>query len=230
MTKNNSQNNKGNSLIIFLKHPKNGQVKTRLAKTTSQDFATKFYKLCAEHIIQTIKEISDINRFAFYSNQSEKKEVESWLGSDLLFMPQEGDDLGSRMKNAFNSVFSLGSEKVIIIGTDIPELSKELLAEAFDHLNKNEVVLGPSKDGGYYLLGIKKIYPELFDGIEYSTSSVLSDTIKRIKDLGLSYHLLPVLSDVDTEEDLIEWMGRSSNTSLKKEINLAYKPIREKQL
>lgn len=230
MSKNNSQNNKTNSLIIFLKHPKNGQVKTRLAKTTMQDFATKFYTLCAEHIIQTTEEISGINRFAFYSNQSDKKEVTSWLGKEFLFVPQKGDDLGSRMKNAFNNVFSLGSEKVIIIGTDIPELSKELLKDAFSALDKSDVALGPSKDGGYYLLGIKQMYSELFDGIEYSTSSVFSDTIKRIKELGLSYHLLPVLSDVDTEEDLIEWINNGSNTSLKKEINLAYKSIREKQL
>jgi len=225
-----SQNNKTDSLIIFLRHPKNGQVKTRLAKTTLQDFATRFYKLCAEHIIQTTKEFSGINRFAFYSDQSEKKEVISWLGDKFLFMPQEGDDLGSRMKSAFNRVFSLGSKKVIIIGTDIPELSEGLLKDAFRALVKNDVVLGPSKDGGYYLLGIKKMYSELFDGIEYSTTVVLSETIKRIKNLGLSYHLLPVLSDVDTEEDLIDWMGSNSNTSFKKEIKLSYKSIREKQL
>lgn len=230
MRKNNSQNNKADSLIIFLRNPKSGQVKTRLAKTTSSEFATKFYKLCAEHIVQTTKGISGINRLAFYSDQREKKEVKSWLGGKFSFISQVGDDLGSRMKNAFNRVFSLGSEKVIIIGTDIPELSEGFLKNAFRVLDKNDVVIGPSKDGGYYLLGIKKIYAELFDGINYSTSSVLSETIKRIKDLGLSCHLLPILSDVDTEEDLIDWMNSGSNTSLKKEIKLAYKSIREKQL
>jgi hypothetical protein len=230
MRNNNSQNNKTDSLIIFLRHPKNGQVKTRLAKKTSQDFATKFYKSCAEHIIQTTKKVSSINRFVFYSDQSQKKDVISWLGDKFIFIPQDGDNLGSRMKNAFNYVFNIRAQKTIIIGTDIPELNKELLKDAFSYLDKNDVVIGPSKDGGYYLLGIKKMYPELFDGIEYSTSSVLSETIVRVKDAELSYHLLPVLSDVDTKEDLIDWMNSSSNTSLKKEINLAYKSTQENQL
>jgi len=226
----NSRKNKTDSLIIFLRHPKNGQVKTRLAKTTSQEFATKFYKLCAEQIIQTTKDISGINRFAFYSNQSEKKEVISWWGDKFSFISQEGDDLGTRMKNAFDKVFSTGSPKVIIIGTDIPELSKKIIFDAFNHLDENDVAIGPSRDGGYYLLGIKNMHSKLFDGIEYSTSSVLNETITKVKELGLSFQLLPVLSDVDTEEDLIDWMNSSSNTSFKKEIKISYKSIREKQL
>lgn len=230
MRNNNSQNNNTDSLIIFLRHPKNGQVKTRLAKTTSKDFAIKFYKQCAEKIFHTTKEILGINRLAFYSNQSEKKEVVAWLGDEFLFIPQEGDDLGSRMKNAFNNAFNIGSEKVIIIGTDIPELSIVIIKDAFSALNKNDVVIGPSKDGGYYLLGLNKMHSELFDEIEYSTSLVLSETIARIKDLGLSYHLLPVLSDVDTEADLIDWINSNSHASFKKEITLAYKSIQENQL
>jgi rSAM/selenodomain-associated transferase 1/rSAM/selenodomain-associated transferase 2 len=211
------------SIIIFLRYPKNGQVKTRLAKTTSSEFATSFYKSCAENIVKNVKKIPGINRFAFYSNEDEKEKIIGWLGSKLFFSPQQGNDLGNRMKNAFEKIFSTGSQKVIIIGTDIPDLSKELIRDAFNSLDSNDVVIGPSEDGGYYLFGVKKMHTKLFDGIEYSTSSVLSETLARVKDLNLTYHLLPVLPDIDTEKDLIKWLNNNVVTSIKTEIKLAYK-------
>lgn len=214
---------KTDSVIIFLRYPRNGQVKTRLAKTTSSEFATSFYKSCAENLVSITKKISSINRFVFFSNKSEEKEIKSWLGGKLFYAHQEGNDLGSRMKNAFEKVLSTGSQKVIIIGTDIPDLSKELICSAFNSLDTNDVVIGPSEDGGYYLLGIKKMYAKLFEGIEYSTSSVLSETLARVKDLNLTYRLLPVLPDIDTEEDLINWLNNNVSTSIKNEIKLAYK-------
>lgn len=214
---------KTDSVIIFLRYPRNGQVKTRLAKTTSSEFATNFYKACAENLVRITKKISSINRFAFFSNKAESEEIKSWLGGKLFYAHQEGDDLGSRMKNAFEKVFSTGSQKVIIIGTDIPDLSKELICNAFNSLDTNDVVIGPSEDGGYYLLGVKKMHAKLFERIEYSTSSVLSETLARVKDLNLTYHLLPVLPDIDTEEDLINWLNSNVSTTIKNEIKLAYK-------
>lgn len=214
---------KTDSIIIFLRYPRIGQVKTRLAKTTSSEFAATFYKSCAENLVNITKRISSINRFAFFSNKKEKEKIKSWLGGKLFYAHQEGDDLGSRMKKAFEKVFSTGSQKVIIIGTDIPDLSKELICDAFNSLKTNDVVIGPSEDGGYYLLGVKKMYIKLFEGIEYSTSSVLSETLARVKDLNLTYHLLPVLSDIDTEEDLLNWLNNDVSTSIKAEIKLAYK-------
>jgi rSAM/selenodomain-associated transferase 1 len=214
---------KTDSIIIFLRYPRNGQVKTRLAKTTSSEFATNFYKSCAENLVNTTKRISSINRFAFFANENEREEIKSWLGNKLFYAHQEGDDLGIRMKNAFEKVFNTGSQKVIIIGTDIPDLSKELICRAFNDLDNNDVVIGPSKDGGYYLLGIKKMHIRLFEDIEYSTSSVYSETLTRVTDLNLTYTLLPVLSDIDTEEDLVNWLNNEANNSIKNEIKLAYK-------
>jgi len=213
---------KTNSIIIFLRYPKTGQVKTRLAKTTSSEFALRFYKSCAENIVKNVKRIPGINRFAFYSNEAEKEKIVDWLGSKLFFLPQQGNDLGNRMKNAFEKVFSTGAQKVIIIGTDIPDLSENIIKNAFNILDKNDVVIGPSKDGGYYLLGLKKMYTELFEGIEYSTRMVFTETLSVVKKLKLSYQLLPELQDIDTEEDLIHWFENNSKNKIKHVIKIAY--------
>jgi rSAM/selenodomain-associated transferase 1/rSAM/selenodomain-associated transferase 2 len=212
------------SIIIFVRYPRKGQVKTRLAETTSSDFAINFYKLCAENLIRNIKKVPSVNRFVFYSNKNEKTETINWLGSKLLFAPQDGDDLGNRMKNAFQKVFSAGSQKVIIVGTDIPDLSKEVIVKAFELLDSNDVVIGPAKDGGYYLLGMKKMTVDLFEKIEYSTSSVLSETLLKTKKLNLTYHLLTELKDIDTEEDLVNWLNHDYSNPIKRKVKLAYKP------
>lgn len=217
--------NKFDSIIIFLRYPEIGEVKTRLAKTTSSEFAVKFYKICAEYLIKIIKQYSNINKFVFYSNKLDREKIIKWLGGKLFYAYQEGDDLGIRMKNAFEKVFSIGSKKVIIIGTDIPDITKELINNTFSLLEINDVVIGPSDDGGYYLLGLKQMYNELFEGIEYSTSSVLLETLIRIKNLNLKYHLLPILPDIDTEEDLINWINNNNRNEIKNEIKLSYKPV-----
>ena len=216
--------NRTDSIIIFVRFPRKGQVKTRLAETTSSEFALNFYKLCAENLIRNIKKVPAVNRFIFYSNKKEKTEIINWLGNKFLFASQEGDDLGSRMKSAFEKVFSVGSQKVIIVGTDIPDLSKEIIMKAFEMLDSYDVVIGPAKDGGYYLLGMKKMNSELFEKIEYSTFSVLSETMTKIEELNLAYHLLPELNDIDTEDDLINWLNHDYNNSIKRDVKLVYKP------
>ena len=216
--------NRTDSIIIFVRYPLKGQVKTRLAKTTSSEFALGFYKLCAENLIRKIKKVPSVNRIVFYSNKNEKTEIINWLGSKLLFAPQDGDDLGSRMKNAFEKVFSAGSQKVIIVGTDIPDLSKKIIVEAFELLHSNDFVIGPAKDGGYYLLGMKKMHTELFEEIKYSTATVLSETLLKAKELNLTYELLTELKDIDTEEDLVNWLNHDYSNPIKRKVKLAYKP------
>lgn len=219
---------KTNSLILFLRYPTAGEVKTRLAKTTSPEFAVKFYKDCAEKIIQITKRMRRINRFAFFSNKHEASLVSKWLGSKFFFAPQEGDDLGLRMHNAFEKVFSTGAEKIVIVGTDIPDLSKEIIEDAFSSLDDNDIVIGPSNDGGYYLLGMKKMYPQLFNGIEFSVNDVLTNTIHRVEELNLRFHLLPELQDIDTETDLLNWFQLDGTSKLKNEIELIYNTKKER--
>jgi rSAM/selenodomain-associated transferase 1 len=126
------------------------------------------------------------------------------------------------MKNAFEKIFSTGAQKVIIIGTDIPDLSKEIIIDAFVKLNSYDIVIGPSKDGGYYLLGMKKMNSQLFEGIQFSTASVLKETMIKVKELKLTYHLLPELMDIDTEEDLVSWLNDEYKNPIKPIIRLAH--------
>ena len=107
------------------------------------------------------------------------------------------------MCNAFKYVFNEGNDKVVIIGTDCPGLNKHILETAFIELNEADVVIGPAKDGGYYLLGLKKCYSALFSGIAWITSDFMETTIKKCNQLNLNYKLLEILPDIDVEEDLI---------------------------
>ena len=126
------------------------------------------------------------------------------------------------MMKAFETVFNYGYEKVIIIGTDVPDLNADTLNKSFAVLDEKDIAIGPSYDGGYYLLGMKKNFPGLFSGIEWSTEKVLEDTVEKCGNLNLSYSLLERLHDIDTERHLMEWLGdnNSGNIILKKQINI----------
>jgi len=115
---------------------------------------------------------------------------------------QHGNSLGERMNNAFNNVFEKKYSKAIIIGTDCPALTEKVINDAFEKLNNYDVVIGPANDGGYYLLGMKKLHQQLFKNINWSTETVFDATINICNNLNLSYCLLPVLNDVDEEKDL----------------------------
>ncbi len=207
------------AVIIFSKYPRKGEVKTRLAKTLGNDFATLFYKNCAEHTFaETLKlATKNVTPFLFYSNQKDKQKINSWVNKKFTLYSQAGGDLGERMKNAFNSIFSLGIEKVIIIGSDLPDISAKIISDAFDLLDSNDVVIGPAFDGGYYLLGLNKMVTALFEGISWSSSEVLNSTISKLNSLNLTYHLLPKLLDIDTEADIVNWLN-SSKTGINREL------------
>ncbi|MBI3124021.1 MAG: TIGR04282 family arsenosugar biosynthesis glycosyltransferase [Ignavibacteriales bacterium] len=219
------KNIKKASLITFLRYPQLGKVKTRLAADTTKEFALHFYKECANKIIREIKKVSHVNKYVFYSDKEEKENVKNWLGKNFYYSFQDGNDLGQRMKNAFQKVFSHGAEKVIIMGTDIPDLSQEIIESAVNILTEVDIVIGPSKDGGYYLLGMKKMYNEFFEDIKFSTSKVLAETISIADKLNLQYSLLTQLNDIDTEKELKLWLETNSNTPIKKEIDFVYNLI-----
>lgn len=193
-------------LIIFVKNLIEGHVKTRLADTLGNDAAMDIYK-------QLLKNAHDIilafeqDKIVFYSDFIED---DIWENSLFQKEIQEGNDLGERMKNAFKSLsagqagsFTAGYKKVVIIGTDCPGINKSILENAFLKLNNSDIVIGPATDGGYYLLGMKKIHSFLFEKIKWSTDAVLQQTIDLCNGNQLSYFLLPELSDVDEEKDLI---------------------------
>lgn len=213
------------SIIIFARYPDEGKVKTRLAATIGDHYAKVFYKLIAENIISEVKRIRKVYTYIFFSEE-EKSKIKKWLGQKYFYSHQEGKDLGERMSEAFRKVFSHGANKVILTGTDIPDLSKDIIEEAIVSLDNHDIVIGPAKDGGYYLIGMKKLYSPLFEDIEFSTPLVLLQTINKIEKLKLQYCLLPELHDIDTEEELVRWLNNSQSSSLKKEIGLIYNLIK----
>ncbi|HLL43465.1 MAG TPA: TIGR04282 family arsenosugar biosynthesis glycosyltransferase [Segetibacter sp.] len=190
-----------NALIIFVRNLEKGKVKNRLAKDIGDDKSLEVYK----HLLQYTKDITvscKCNLFVFYSHYVHMSDV----FDDHLFSKhlQEGNDLGERMMNALKKVFNLGCGKVCIIGSDCYELQTEILNEAFEKLHQNDVVIGPSIDGGYYLLGMKKLFPDFFVNKDWGNSTVLDDTVENINQLGLTFSELDVLNDIDTIEDLLE--------------------------
>lgn len=185
-------------LIIFVKNPVLGQVKTRLAAGIGNEKALEVY-LQLLNITRNIALDASCTRNVFYSNEIVSDE---WEDDKFNKFIQEGNDLGERMKNAFEQIFALGAKKAVIIGSDCPQLSSEIIENAFRLLDEKDVCIGPAKDGGYYLLGMKKLHPFLFEKKEWSSDSVFDDTVIDLMENRLSYGLLPKLSDVDTIYDL----------------------------
>jgi rSAM/selenodomain-associated transferase 1 len=186
-----------NALIILLRNPQLGCVKTRLAAKIGDEGALRVYNALLDYTRSLTCEINS-SRLLFYSNFIDNND--SW--DDRLFIKflQEGNSFGARMCRAFKAALK-EHDKAVIIGSDCIELTPDIIEDAFNKLNEFDIVIGPAKDGGYYLLGLKKVYPELFLNKEWSTSSVFDDTLADIKKLGVNYYLLPVLSDIDDFED-----------------------------
>ncbi len=194
------------ALLIFVKNLNEGHVKTRLADTLGNDAAMNIYKQLLKNTHDTILSFEK-DKIVFYSDFIEE---DIWENNLFQKEIQEGNDLGERMQNAFKRLFAdqagsftAGYKKVVIIGTDCPGINKGILENAFLKLNHSDVVIGPATDGGYYLLGMKKIHSFLFEKIKWSTGAVFRQTIQLCNDNQLSYFLLPELSDVDEEKDLI---------------------------
>jgi len=194
--------NSDNLLMIFIRNPEIGKVKTRLAKTVGNQKALHVYNLLLNHTNKVTKGIN-ADKAVFYADFINR--MDQWKNDGFLQFVQKGNDLGEKMNNAFLKAFIIGYKNVVIIGSDCFDLTETILAESFTVLNENEVVLGPAKDGGYYLLGMKTCYPSLFRNKLWSTESVLSDTLLDLSNLNVSYKLLPTLSDIDEEKDLFEY-------------------------
>lgn len=183
-------------LIIFLKNLRYGKVKTRLAASLGHDTALEIYKLLLQHTRRNTMKV-DADKFLFYSD---KVEDDDWPVQFFKFV-QHGNDLGERMQNAFQLLFKNGYEKLVIVGSDCFELSSAIIEKSFSELEKADAVIGPAKDGGYYLLALKKDSPFVFQNIDWSTEKVLEQTIGIFKEQKMTYSMLEMLSDIDEPED-----------------------------
>lgn len=190
-----------NQLIIFVKNLIPGTVKTRLAKDIGIDGALDVYQFLVENTFEESKEVM-ADKVVYYS---EYVEVEDVFDTEIFRMlTQKGNDLGERMQNAFAKSFDSGYEKVVIIGSDCFELQTDHIDEAFDQLANHDVVIGPAKDGGYYLLGMNKPNPSLFEGKTYSHENVLPELLQEVGKQNLTFFLMQELNDIDTFDDLKE--------------------------
>lgn len=192
----------GPILHIFLKNPIPGNVKTRLAKDIGEEAALEVYQALVEKTREACKGIDLPKVLWFDSFLPNPSDLGSWGHSPLHIRLQQGKDLGEKMRNAFLYSFQNGATSSILIGSDCPELSPLHLKEAFQILEHKDVVLGPAKDGGYYLVGLKSDTPELFHGIEWSTDTVFSSSLEKLQWARKQVGLLPVLTDLDEISDL----------------------------
>ncbi|MCC7465002.1 MAG: TIGR04282 family arsenosugar biosynthesis glycosyltransferase [Saprospiraceae bacterium] len=188
-------------LLIFIRNPILGQVKTRLAGTLGAAKALRIYHFLLEKTRQAALDCR-AERQVYYSDFEDA--TDTWTSPDFIKKLQSPGDLGDRMAAAFEEAFSSGAHQVIIIGSDCPELDGDLLNQAFDAMEQADYVLGPASDGGYYLLGMKERNAGLFQDMIWSTNQVGAETLRRIAAKGQSVHVLRELTDVDTEED---WKG-----------------------
>ena len=258
-----------NVLIIFLKYPEPGKVKTRLAKALGDEKACAIYKSLAENVLKNVfmknSRIYDVH--IFFTPADKETEIKDWLkpilndnlGVKIQFSPQEGRNLGERMSNAFrqilqekgykecitqrtatesplkkgdkggckkNSQEKMFLHNTIIIGTDCPEIDATLIENAFDVLKEKDIVIGPCRDGGYYLLGMSRpvpvsfeqgFVPDLFMDIDWSTDRVFKQTMEKIQKNNLSCGILKTLVDIDTLEDLYHYLPNPNKPEVKNE-------------
>ena len=188
-------------LIIFVKNNIEGKVKTRLAAGIGQQKALEVYAKLLDHTHLSTRCL-DAEKTVYFSEYTEEDGI--WADGNFVLSQQSGQELGERMLQAFESQFSKGAERVCIIGSDTFEITQDLIRKAFEMLKEKEVVVGPARDGGYYLLGMKELQPELFQNKSWSTESVLSQTLEDLDRLQLKYSLLPELNDIDHKEDWLE--------------------------
>jgi len=194
------------ALIVFVKAPRPGATKTRLAAHIGAESAAAVYRAIAGEVARrTAPRHGEYERLFFYTPADAGPEVAAWLAGETC-RPQVEGDLGARMAAAFEETFRHGAGRVAIIGTDVPGLSGEVVREALAALQDHDVALGPARDGGYYLMALARPCPGLFTSIPWSTPAVLTATLERASVLGLSVRLLDPMRDVDTLEDLrAEW-------------------------
>ncbi len=186
------------AVLIFQKNARLGKVKTRLAAGIGDHAALKVYELLVSYTHRVLSQV-DAQKVLFYSDYFEMDL--SIYPKNYRFELQSGSGLGEKMSNAFQKLFNEGFDRLLIIGTDCAELTPELINEAFDKLEENEVVIGPAEDGGYYLLGMRRFIPGVFRGIPWSTDQVAALTKDYLSLNGYSYSQLSTLSDVDVIED-----------------------------
>jgi rSAM/selenodomain-associated transferase 1 len=197
-------------LILFLKYPQQGEVKTRLAKDIGDGLTLGLYECFIRDMLDKLGPLP-YSLHLFVTPSDKMTAMRQWLGKDVALHPQEGHDLGVRMQKAFEEMFRQGYESCVLIGCDFPDLPAAVLPEAFEKLKSAEAVIGPTKDGGYYLLGFRRsrFCKSVFHNIEWSTDTVFEKTMAAFKRENVRVAMVRQWWDVDDPEDLENFFERN---------------------
>ncbi|MGG6269758.1 TIGR04282 family arsenosugar biosynthesis glycosyltransferase [Leptolyngbya sp. AN03gr2] len=188
-------------LIIFTRYPEAGKAKTRLIPALGEVGAAELHRRMTESTIAKVRNLENVSICVYFTGGT-IQQMQDWLGDDLEYQLQPSGDLGDRLIHIFQTMFDRGARSVIAIGTDCPDLTSEILTLAFTQLKTHHLSIGKATDGGYYLIGLDQLIPDVFQNIAWSTDVVFQQTLEIVKRLDLSIAFLPVLNDVDRPEDL----------------------------
>lgn len=190
-----------NALILFTMLPMTGKTKSRLMPFLSAGECVCLYKCFLKDIWQKAGAV-DADVYVFYAPRDSGGQIRSLLGEEVIALPQHGDDLGQKMKNAIGAVLRLGYGKVVLMGTDIPHIHTETIQNAFGNLEQKDIVIHPALDGGYYLIGMKREFTSIWNIRRYGTNTVMYDTLQHMKAENLSIAVGQMYYDIDRKEDL----------------------------
>ncbi len=200
-------------VVVFARAPEHGRVKTRLAAGIGDDAALAIYRWLGERTLAAARAASNCEVEVRYTPAYDTHSVASWLGHDVTLRPQSDGDLGDRLRAAVAEALADGAQEVLLLGTDCPDVDAALIERAFEELDRSDVVLGPARDGGYYLLATRAAHPALFADIPWSSPTTLAATIGAAEDARLRIVLLGELSDIDTAADWSRWRGDTTTPS-----------------
>ncbi|NIO05344.1 MAG: DUF2064 domain-containing protein [Proteobacteria bacterium] len=198
-------------LVIVAKEPVPGRVKTRLSSRLGAKQASELYRLSIQDMTEEMSNLSENTLAIAYTPRDAERVFKKIFPSPIRLFPQEGENLGERLSNIFKRMFAEGYHQVHIINSDSPDLSHRLIERSIRLLQepKTDVILGPCADGGYYLVGLKRLIPELFARIPWSTDQVLNKTLETSQRLGLQCALLSPWYDIDTYDDMLQFLERN---------------------
>jgi rSAM/selenodomain-associated transferase 1 len=212
-----------NGILLFVKYPEIGKVKSRLSASISKKKVAKIYSFFVEDILERLKETPYETIICYHPEESINK-FKKWLGPDYSYMPQKGNNLGERLKKGFEKGFQQGFTKLIALGSDSPDLYISIIDEAFENLDEFDTIIGPCEDGGYYLIGFSKqsFFPEVFDKIPWSSENVFERSIKALSKANQKVFILPLWNDIDTIDDLFNLYKKNQNTDFKNSKSMNY--------
>jgi rSAM/selenodomain-associated transferase 1 len=200
-------------VIVFVRNIKLGKVKTRLAKIIGNQGAFEIYSELVKVTEKATQRIKSDKRIYFSDSLENTKCQNNYKAV------QKGKNLGERMKNAFQKGFDDGYERIVLIGSDLPDITASHIANGLQALKNHDTVFGPAEDGGYYLVGLSKMHTFIFENKPWSQSHLLTETLNELKNRNIPFDVLEILNDIDTFEDLEASSFYKNNEHLQQKIN-----------